>query len=151
MTSILLGIVRICCWLFKRNYLKNEKLFLSFLFHLSNFQEILNISQKRKFVIANVFPKLQNVKDLLRALSKKRRFRTSFDSQDVKGSLTLRTSAWQHLYHIFSSLWEQMIWKMSPLMKFEGLGALVNTLTADEKYTVMDCQNLQFPIQIRLC
>ena len=93
MTSILLGIVRICCWLFKRNYLKNEKLFLSFLFHLSNFQQILNISQKRKFVIANVFPKLQNVKDLLRALSKKRRFRTSFDSQDVKGSLTLRTSA----------------------------------------------------------
>ena len=35
-------------------------------------------------VIANVFPKLQTVKILVRPLSKKRRFRTRFDSQHVK-------------------------------------------------------------------
>ena len=40
-------------------------------------------------VIANVFRKLQTVKDLVRPLSKKSRFRTPFDSQHVKGSQTL--------------------------------------------------------------
>ena len=30
--------------------------------------------------MANVFPKLQTVKDLVKPLSRKRRFRTSFDS-----------------------------------------------------------------------
>ena len=32
-------------------------------------------------VIANVFPKLQTMKDLVRQLSENRRFRTLFDSQ----------------------------------------------------------------------
>ena len=37
-------------------------------------------------VIANVFPKLQTVKNLLGPLSKKRGFRRHFDSQHVKAS-----------------------------------------------------------------
>ena len=40
-------------------------------------------------VIANVFQILETVKDLVRPLSKKRRFRTSFESQHVKVSETL--------------------------------------------------------------
>ena len=40
-------------------------------------------------VQANVFPKLQLVKDLVRPLSKKRRFTISFESQHVKASQTL--------------------------------------------------------------
>ena len=40
---------------------------------------------------------------------------------------------------------------MSPLFKFEMIGAFVNTLTADDKYPVRDCENLQFPIQMMLC
>ena len=40
-------------------------------------------------VIANVFPKLQTVKDLVRPLSKKRCSRTRFDSQHVKESQLL--------------------------------------------------------------
>ena len=44
-------------------------------------------------VIANVFPKLQTVKNFVRLLRKKRRFRTSFDSQHVKVSKTLAKSA----------------------------------------------------------
>ena len=35
---------------------------------------------------------------------------------------------------------------MSPLVKLEMLGVFVNTLTADDKYPVADCENLQFPI-----
>ena len=75
------------------------------MFHYSNFQQILNIAQKKKVVLAIVFPKLQNVKDLVRPHSKKRRFRSSFDSQDVKASKTLVKSEWEHFYHFCSSLW----------------------------------------------
>ena len=43
-------------------------------------------------VIRTLFRKLQTVKDLVRPLSKKHRFRTTFDSQHVKQSQTLLKS-----------------------------------------------------------
>ena len=82
-------------------------------------------------LIANVSPKLQAVKDLVRPHSKKSRFKTSFDSQHVKVSQTVVKSAWKHFYYIFSSLWAEMIWKISPLLQSEILRVFVNTLTAD--------------------
>ena len=99
-------------------------------------------------VIANVFPKLQTVKDLVRPL--KRRFRTSFNSQHVKGSQRLVKSAWEHFYHIFPSLCRDMICKISPLFKFEIIGVFVNTLTIDAKYPEPDCENLPFHIQMQV-
>ena len=39
---------------------------------------------------------------------------------------------------------------MSPLVWGEILGAFVNTLTADGKYPVQGCGNLQLPIQMIL-
>ena len=80
MTSILFGIPRICCSLFKRNYLKNENLFPNFLFLFWNLHQILNIFKQKKIVIADMFPKLETLKVLVRALSKKGLFRTSFES-----------------------------------------------------------------------
>ena len=59
-------------------------------------------------------------------------------------------SALEHFYHIFSSLWEEIIWKISPLLEFEILGEFDNTLTADDKCLVKDCGDLQFAIQIQL-
>ena len=53
----------------------------------------LNIFKKKLIVIADVFPKLQTVKDLLRPLIEKRHFRISFDSQHIKGSQTLVKSS----------------------------------------------------------
>ena len=44
-------------------------------------------------VIPTLFQKLQTVKDVVTALSKKHRFRTPFDSQHVKGSQTLLKSS----------------------------------------------------------
>ena len=43
-----------------------------------------------------------------------------------------------------------MIWKIYPLLKFDFLGVFVNTLTADDKYPVRDCENLPFSIQTQL-
>ena len=43
-----------------------------------------------------------------------------------------------------------MIWKISPLLESEILGVFVNTLTADYKFPVPDCENFLFPIQMQL-
>ena len=148
-TNILFGIVRICSSLYKCNYLKKETFspfFLPFMESPSNF----NIFGKKMIVIANVFLILQTVKDLIKALSKKCRFRTSFGSQQVKGSQTLVKSAWGIFYHILWSSCGKMTWKISPLRKFEIIGVFVNTLSSDDKYPVRDCENLQFLIQIQL-
>ena len=142
--------MRICCSLFKWKYLKNQKLFINFLFHLWNLHEILNIFEKKGIVIADEFPKLLPAKNSVKALSTKRRFRTSIRSQCVNGCQTVLKSALEHLYHIFWSLWGEMICKISPWLKLEILEVFVNTLTADDKYPFWDCENLKFPIQIQL-
>ena len=50
---------------------------------------MLNILKKSLIVIANVVPKLKNVKSFVRPLFKKGRFRKRFDSQHVKVSQIL--------------------------------------------------------------
>ena len=51
------------------------------------------IFKKKKFVIANVFPKLSTVLDLVRPLTKKHRVRTFFEAEHVKFSETLVKSS----------------------------------------------------------
>ena len=147
MTSVLFRIGRTWRSLLKRNYLKKEKLFsyffVSFLESSSNFKHI----QKKKIVIANVFNKLQTLKDLIRALSKKGRFRTSCESQHVKGSQRVLKSSSEHFHQNFPLLWEEMICRIPPLLKHEILGVFLNRLTAEDKYPLPDCENLLFPIQ----
>ena len=140
MTIILFGIARIWRSLFTRNYLKNEKLFLSCLFHFWILQLILNIFKKRNSVIANVCPILQTVKDLVRPISKKHCFRTSFDSQLVKGSQTLLKSVREHFYHIFSSLWGKINWEINLLLICQILGVFFDTLAADGKCPPQDIE-----------
>ena len=101
-------------------------------------------------VIANVFSILLTVKNLVEKLSWKHRFRTSFDSQRVNGCQALVKSAWEDFYHNFRSLWGEMIFKISPLFKFEILGVFVKAMTADDMYPFWDCENLQLLIQMQL-
>ena len=63
---------------------------------------------------------------MVRPLTKQRRVRTSFYSQRVKGFQTLVKSSWENFYHIFSSLWREMIWKISPWFKFDTIVVFVN-------------------------
>ena len=70
------------------------KTFSNFFFcYFLNLHQILNILKKKMIVIATLFRKLQTVKDLVRPLFKKHRFRNSFDNQHVKGSQSLVKSA----------------------------------------------------------
>ena len=149
-TSILFWIVRTCRSLLKSSYLKNKKHFLGVLLHLWNLDQIWNIFEKKKIVIGNVFPKLATVQGLVTPLSIRCSLKTSFDNQHVKRFQTLLKSSWEHFYHIFSSLWGEIIWKTSPWLKFGIIGLFVNTPTANYKYPDPDCENLPFPIQIQL-
>ena len=54
-------------------------------------------------VIANVFLKLQTVKNFVRPLCKKRRFGTRFDTQHDKVSQILAEFPCEHFYHVFFS------------------------------------------------
>ena len=150
MTNIAFNIARICHSQFKWNSLNNEKLFLNFVFHFCNLNQILNLLNKRTIVIANVFPKLHTVKILVRPLSKKRRFRTGSDSQHVEASAIFRKAPREHFYHVFPSLSGKLIRKMSPPVLREILGVFVNILTPDGKYPVQDSENLLLPIQMEL-
>ena len=83
MPRIVFKIARSCHCQFKCNYLKNEKLFLNFLFHFWNLHHLLNILNEKMIVVANVFSNLQSVENLVRTLSKRRLFRACFDTQNV--------------------------------------------------------------------
>ena len=148
MRTIPLGILGFCSFLFKCNCLKNEKIFLNFLFHFCSLHQILNIFEKKMILLANLLLTLQTVKDLVKPLSRKGHFRTSF--KHVNRWQTLGKSAWEYLYNIFWSLWGEMICKLSPLFKFEILGMFFNTLTVAGKYPVQDCENFHFSIQPQL-
>ena len=142
--------MRIWSSVFKSRYLKNKKYFPGFLFHWWNLHQILNIFKQKKIVIANVFPKLATVQGWVTSLAIQRFLKISFNSQHVKLFQTLVKSSWENFYHIFSSLWWEMIWKISRWLKFESIGLFVNTWTADYKYPVPDCENLTFPLQFQL-
>ena len=58
-------------------------------------------------------------------LTIQRRVKTSFDSQHVKRFQTLVKSSWKHFYHIFPSLWGEIISKISPWLKLEIMAFLL--------------------------
>ena len=101
-------------------------------------------------VIANVFPKLQTVKSFVRKLSQEHNFSTGFGSQLVKASQMLPRFSRECIYHVFLSFSVKLIWKMFAIVLGQILGVFVNTLTADGKYPVQGCENLQLPIQMQL-
>ena len=83
-------------------------------------------------------------------MSQKSCFRGHIKKQHGKRSQSLLESASQHFYHIHWSLPSQLSWKKSLLLTCQILGLLVNTLAADEKYPVLNRDNLTIPIQMLL-
>ena len=83
-------------------------------------------------------------------MSKKSRFRRSFDKQHGKRAQELLKSASQHIYQISGGLSRQLSLKRSLLLTCQILGLLVNTLAADEKYPVLNSNNLTLLIRMEL-
>ena len=84
-------------------------------------------------------------------MSKKSRFTGTAEKQQGKGAQALLKCKPQHLYHIGVSLPSQLSWKISPLLTYQVLVMLVNTLVVDEKYPVLSRYNLTIPIKIQVC
>ena len=76
------------------------KLVLDFFFSFSKSTLNFEHSQKKMTLLADLFPKLRTLKNVVRYMSKKSRFKVPFDRQHRKQLQTLFPSEPQHRYHI---------------------------------------------------
>ena len=83
-------------------------------------------------------------------MSKKSLFRGCFNKEHGEHSQALLKSESQDLYHIHWSLEKIFLSKESVLSTFQILALLVNKLATDEKYRVLNEDNLTIPIQMQL-
>ena len=110
----------------------------------------MNIFKKKMTVIAEVFPKLRTPKNMVISMSKKSRFKESFGKQHGKRDQTFSKFGWEHLYHIYWSLWIQLSYKKSLLVICKISRLFPNTLSADGKYSLLNRDNLTQPIQMQV-
>ena len=83
-------------------------------------------------------------------MSKKSDLRRPFKNKDGKRGKSLLKVEWQDLHQIYRSMRRQLIYKMSPLVMCKILRLFVNTLSADDKYSFLNRDNLGQPIQMQL-
>ena len=83
-------------------------------------------------------------------MSKKPSFRGPFDKWHAKRAETLLKSERHHLYHIYWSLFRQFSWKKSALVICKILRLLFNPLTPDDKYSLLNRDNLLQHFQMQL-
>ena len=110
----------------------------------------MNIFWKKMTLIADVFPKLHTQKNLVRSMPWKSRLKGSFGKQHGQRAQTLLKFAWQHLYHIYWSLWRQLTFKKFLLVICKISRLFPNTLSADGKYSLLNRDNLTQPIQMQV-
>ena len=101
-------------------------------------------------LIVDAFPKLRTLKNGVRSMCKESHFRGHFKKQHGKQAEPPLKSELQHLYDTHRSLWKKMSWENSLLVIWKILRLFVNTLTADEKDSVLNRDNLMEPIQMQL-
>ena len=101
-------------------------------------------------LVADVFPKLATQKNLVRSMPKKWSFKGFFGKQHGKRAKTLLKFAWQHLCHIYWSMWMQLTCKKSLLVTCKISRLFPNTLSADGKYSLLNRDNLTQSIQMQL-
>ena len=82
------------------------------------------------------------LKNVATQTSKSSCFRTSFANERVNGFQTLLKSARHPYYRLFSSIRGKLRCKKSPSVWYEILRMFVNALTADDKYSGSNMQNL---------
>ena len=82
------------------------------------------------------------LKDVATETTKRSCFRTPFANERVNGFQTLLKSARNHYYSLFSSIRGKLSWQKSPSVEYEILRLFVNALTADDKFSGSNMQNL---------
>ena len=110
----------------------------------------MNILKKRMTLIAYLFPRLRPAKNVVRYMCKKSRFRLPFQKEHGKRVSTLFKFEGQHLYHIYWSTGRQLICKKCLLLICKTLRLFVNTMSAVDKCSVPNRDNLMQPIHMQL-
>ena len=110
----------------------------------------MNILKKKMTLAADLFPILWTSKNVVKQISKSSRFRGPFNKQHGKADQTLLKSEPHHLYHLYWLLCRQLSWKKYLLMICKVLAMFVNILTSDDKYFLLNRENLRQPIQMQL-
>ena len=90
------------------------------------------------------------LKDVATWTSKRPCFRTPSANEGVNGFQTLLKLARHHYYLLFSSIRSKLSWEKSPSVWYEILRLFVNALTADDKYSGSNLQNLPQQFQTPL-
>ena len=126
------------------------KTFCSFILHFRNLCEISDISQKKITLIAYLFLRLGPAKIVVRYMWKKSRFRLPFQKQHGKLVSTLFKFERQHLYHIYWSTGRQFSCKKSLFVICKSSRLFVNTMSAIDKCSLPNKDNLTQPIHVQL-
>ena len=90
------------------------------------------------------------LKDVITYTSKRSCLRIPFANERVNGFQTLLKPAWHHYYHLVSSIRRKLSWKKSPSVWYEILRLFVSALTADDKYSGNNVENLTTEFQTLL-
>ena len=111
-----------------------------------NFQHFQQIDDAHSWCISQNTDSVKQV----RSMSNKSRLRGRFKKQHGKRDQTLSKSERQHYHHIYWSMWRQMSCKKSLLLTHKIWSLFVNTLNIDDKYSLVNRDNLMQPIQMKL-
>ena len=111
-----------------------------------NFQHFQQIDDAHSWCISQNTDSVKQV----RSMSNKSRLRGRFKKQHGKRDQTLSKSERQHHHHIYWSMWRQMSCKKSLLLTHKIWSLFVNTLNIDDKYSLVNRDNLMQPIQMKL-
>ena len=117
--------------------------FLKFYFNFEHFQKK---DDPHRLCISEIIDSIKQI----RSMSNNSGFRGPFEKQHGKLAQTLLKSERQSLYHIYWSLWRQLSLKKSLLHICKIVRLFVNTLTANDKYYLVNRDILKEPIQIQL-
>ena len=119
----------------------------SFLKFTLNFEHF----QKTMILIAFVFPKLWTLKEVVGWMSKKSCFRGTLHRLHHKRAKTLFQFQQQHFWHIYWSLSNKKVSSKKCLVVIcKILRLFFNKLAVDDKYYLLDRENLTQDIQMHL-
>ena len=101
-------------------------------------------------LIGDLILRLRPAKNVVRYMCKKFRFRLPFQKEHGKRVPILFIFEWQHVYPIYWSTGRQFSCKKSLLVIWESLRLFVNTMSAVDKCSLPNRDNLLQPIHMQL-
>ena len=110
----------------------------------------MNIFQKRKTLIADVFPKIRIPKNVLNKIFNRSHFKGHFNERYVEREEALLKSGRHHLWHSYWCLWRKLCVKKPLLLICKVWKLFVHALTSPDKCSLRNKDNSTKPIQMIL-